>query len=294
MTARQPAQPAFRRLSDAQRLPLQRAVAVAYDLGPDIREIAAFTGRGYGTIHSYLAAEQVLRPRGGDPRKRGKDWAQIQANRRRAGNPEDWKVVLLDALDALGLRGNRLADDLTAQWEEQFALLAGFQARHGHINAPPDGPIARWLRMQGDVFLNGAMDPERARRLSELDPFWYDVKKSLTSARTRRYFSLTDTAWQDIEPLLPSSRGHVWAACDHRAVVDALIWKVRTRAAFADINLPGVSRTSISLWFTTWKRAGVWDEIESRAILRGELRPGTATRPAAPLSRRGSKTQAPT
>lgn len=63
--------PKYKRVFGDRRLEVQAAVAVRYELGESIREIAVSIGRSYGFVHRLLYDAGVeFRPRGGDRTKR--------------------------------------------------------------------------------------------------------------------------------------------------------------------------------------------------------------------------------
>lgn len=72
---------------------------------------------------------------------------------------------------------------------------------------------------------------------------------------------LTDAAWGQIGPLLPANgrRGQQWS--DHRAVINAILWKLRTGAPWRDLpERYGPRRTAYSR-FVRWRRYGTWDRL---------------------------------
>ena len=73
----------------------------------------------------------------------------------------------------------------------------------------------------------------------------------------RRSVRLTDAQWAKIEPLLPrmprSQRGgRPWAS--HRAVVDGILWVLKTGARWRDLPVEYPSPS------TCWRRLKRWDE----------------------------------
>jgi transposase len=64
---------------------------------------------------------------------------------------------------------------------------------------------------------------------------------------------LSDRAWEQILPLLPSSdgrRGGRWR--DHRQVIEAIAWRYRTGSPWRDLP------ESFGPWQTAWKRLDRW------------------------------------
>lgn len=86
---------------------------------------------------------------------------------------------------------------------------------------------------------------------------------------------LTDAAWERIEPLLPKNgrRGKQWR--DHRTVIDAVLWKLRTGAPWRDLpERYGPWRTAYER-LVRWRRDGTWDRLladaQTNADAAGEL-----------------------
>jgi transposase len=87
---------------------------------------------------------------------------------------------------------------------------------------------------------------------------------------------LSDGAWEQIEPLLPSSaglRGGRWR--DHRQVIEAIAWRYRTGAPWRD--LPEEFGPFQTIWkrHDRWSRDGTWERlvaaVQSDADAAGEL-----------------------
>ena len=81
---------------------------------------------------------------------------------------------------------------------------------------------------------------------------------------------VTDKAWARIEPLLPpvSGGGRRWR--DHRQVLNAILWKLRTGAPWRDLP------ERYGLWKTAherlrlWTKTGLWQKILDEVIVKDD------------------------
>lgn len=89
--------------------------------------------------------------------------------------------------------------------------------------------------------------------------------------------TLSDAQWARLAPLLPpqtrSGRGR--PAKDHRAIVNAILWRLATGVPWRDLpERFGPWRTVYSR-FRRWQRAGVWGRVlaglQAEAAARGDL-----------------------
>lgn len=71
---------------------------------------------------------------------------------------------------------------------------------------------------------------------------------------------LTERAWQEIAPLLPTSgKGGQWR--DHRTVLNGILWKLRTGAPWRDLpERYGPWQTCYDR-FNRWRADGTWDRL---------------------------------
>ena len=84
---------------------------------------------------------------------------------------------------------------------------------------------------------------------------------------------LDDAAWARIEPLMPSSDGQRGRPFrDHREVVEAIIYRLRTGIAWRDLP------ETFGPWQTAWKRHkrfstdGTWDRIHARLVAEADAK----------------------
>lgn len=72
---------------------------------------------------------------------------------------------------------------------------------------------------------------------------------------------LTDEAWEQIGPLLPSNgrRGRQWT--DHRRVINGILWRLRTGAPWRDVPERYGPWQTCYHRFTRWRRDGTWDRL---------------------------------
>jgi transposase len=72
---------------------------------------------------------------------------------------------------------------------------------------------------------------------------------------------LTDAAWAQIAPLLPANgeRGGQWR--EHRAVINGILWKLRTGAPWRDVPARYGPHQTCSDRLYRWRRDGTWDRI---------------------------------
>ncbi|MFI5982054.1 Helicase associated domain protein [Streptomyces sp. NPDC051555] len=188
-------------------------------------------------------------------------WARSQRGSRRQGTLEERKVALLDKIGFPW-------DPAQERWDARCVELKKFHATQGHINLPP-GQLRSWLYQQRKKRRQGALTQEAAQRLSFIDPLWYDEQASLISARTRGFFRLTDASWNAVKEALPVRGGEVWENSDHRAVVEAILWKLGTGARWDDLALAAGSPVTVASWYYEWEKSGLWQEISRRAKVRG-------------------------
>ncbi|WP_369794330.1 IS5 family transposase [Amycolatopsis sp. ATCC 39116] len=76
-----------------------------------------------------------------------------------------------------------------------------------------------------------------------------------------------DRAWARIEPLLPvSGRGRRWR--DHRQVLDAILWKLRTGAPWRDLPEQYGPWKTAHERLRLWTADGTWQKILDEAIVK--------------------------
>lgn len=123
---------------------------------------------------------------------------------------------------------------------------------------------------------------------------------------------LTEQAWAQIAPLLPSNAGRPggqWA--DHRRVLNGILWRLRTGAPWRDIPQRYGPWSTCHERFTRWRRDGTWDRllahVQTKSDAVGEIQwvvsvdatvnrahqhaAGARQRPAAADVKRGSVTR---
>ena len=87
---------------------------------------------------------------------------------------------------------------------------------------------------------------------------------------------LTDQQWARLAPLLPPQRPATGRpAKDHRVVLEAILWVLRTGAPWRDLpSEHGPWRTAASRFYR-WRQQGVWRRVlaalQAEADARGEL-----------------------
>jgi transposase len=78
---------------------------------------------------------------------------------------------------------------------------------------------------------------------------------------------LTDRAWARIEPLLPpqgGQRGGQWR--DHRQVINAILWRLWTRAPWRDLPERCRPRKTAHERLRLWTADGTWERIMAEAV----------------------------
>lgn len=92
--------------------------------------------------------------------------------------------------------------------------------------------------------------------------------RSWEVARMRRQ-ELTDEQWALIRDLLPSNcgqRGCPWK--DHRVILDAMLWVLRTGAPWRDLPERYGPWQTVYDRFQRWRREGLFDQILERLQIR--------------------------
>ena len=92
----------------------------------------------------------------------------------------------------------------------------------------------------------------------------------------KRRHELTDAQWARLQPLLPPQRPATGRpATDHRLILNAIVWRLRTGAPWRDLpEWYGPWQTVYSR-FRRWQQGGVWERVlaalQAEADARGEL-----------------------
>jgi transposase len=87
---------------------------------------------------------------------------------------------------------------------------------------------------------------------------------------------LTDVEWEQLEPLLPDRmprRGGRW--CDHRMVINGVLWRTRTGSPWRDLPLSYGNWKTVYSRHRRWSGDGTWEKILEG--LRGRMRPGAGS-----------------
>src|ERR671932_463594 len=91
-----------------------------------------------------------------------------------------------------------------------------------------------------------------------------------------RRHELTEAEWARLAPLLPPQKpASGRPAEDHRRILNAIIWKLRTGAPWRDLPERYGSWSTVHSRFRRWRLAGVWDRvlaaIQQQADAAGQL-----------------------
>ena len=81
---------------------------------------------------------------------------------------------------------------------------------------------------------------------------------------------MTDAAWARIEPVLPAGRGRGGQWRDHRQVINAILWKLRTGAPWRDLpERYGPWKTAHER-LRRWSADGTWDRILDHVVVKDD------------------------
>jgi len=74
-------------------------------------------------------------------------------------------------------------------------------------------------------------------------------------------YDLTDEQWARLEPLLPRSEGRGRPWHDHRRMLNAIFWILRSGAPWRDLPTEYGKFRTVHARFSKWRRDGTWDRI---------------------------------
>jgi transposase len=81
---------------------------------------------------------------------------------------------------------------------------------------------------------------------------------------------LTDRAWDRIGPLLPPTGGRGGRWRDHRQVINAILWKLRTGAPWRDLPQRYGPWKTAHERLRKWTADGTWDRILDEVIVKDD------------------------
>ncbi|MFF4534117.1 Helicase associated domain protein [Streptomyces sp. NPDC001407] len=203
-------------------------------------------------------------------------WTRTQRAAKKRGTMTDEHQELLDKIGFPW-------DPAQERWDTRCVELKRFCTTHGHISLPA-GTLRSWLYQQRKKLREGRLPETARKRLDAVDPLWHDERASLTSERTRRFFRLTEASWAKVKILLPERGGAVWERSDHRAVIEAMLWKLATGSRWEDMPLEAGSHVTISGWYYAWEQDGTWKAISRSAQVQGHTARADQTRRRSPAS----------
>ena len=77
-----------------------------------------------------------------------------------------------------------------------------------------------------------------------------------------RRHELTEAEWAKLAPLLPPQKPPSGRpAADHRRILNAILWKLRTGAPWRDLPERYGSWSTVHSRFRRWRLAGIWDQL---------------------------------
>lgn len=91
-----------------------------------------------------------------------------------------------------------------------------------------------------------------------------------------RQHELTDAQWAKIVPHLTPQRPKTGRpAIDHRLIIEAIVWRLRTGSPWRDLPPRFPPWQTVYTRFRRWQQAGIWDRIlaalQAEADAQGEL-----------------------
>ena len=81
---------------------------------------------------------------------------------------------------------------------------------------------------------------------------------------------LTETQWQSLQPLLPADPEWGHSYCDHRKVLNGILWRLRTGAPWRDVPARYGPWQTCHARLVNWSREGLWQEILTRLQAQAE------------------------
>jgi len=89
-------------------------------------------------------------------------------------------------------------------------------------------------------------------------------------------FELTDEQWERLKPLLPPQKPRTGRpARDHRQIVNAILWIIRSGAPWRDLPERYGSWQTVASRFYRWRKAGIWERlfaaVQQQADAAGQL-----------------------
>src|SRR3954454_23654510 len=77
-----------------------------------------------------------------------------------------------------------------------------------------------------------------------------------------RRHELSDGQWARLQPLLPPQRPVTGRpAHDHRAILNAILWRLATGVPWRDLPERYGPWQTVYSRFRRWQRAGIWDRV---------------------------------
>jgi predicted DNA-binding transcriptional regulator YafY len=133
------------------------------------------------------------------------------------------------------------------RWEKWVEVLEPLSLRN---------QMAKMVRSLDSTYSNDKSKPRNTNRKIKA------IQNKLSYICT----GITDSQWEKIKPLLPPSSRIGRPRLDDRQIINGIIYVLKNKVRWSDLPRTYGAYTTYHTRFQLWKRAGVWEKIQSELL----------------------------